>query len=91
MKLTKQRGRVHVLGHDVPHDGGVMAFDIVLSRVTDPIHLVPHLFAEIDPGLQARIQRVNLGRQGGDLTTQRPQRLAEQPGVARPRAEAPHP
>ncbi len=56
MKLTKQRGRVHVLGHDVPHDGGVMAFDIVLSRVTDPIHLVPHLFAEIDPGLQARLQ-----------------------------------
>jgi 3-isopropylmalate/(R)-2-methylmalate dehydratase small subunit len=52
----KKRGRVHRLGDNVPHDAGVMAFDIVLSRTTDPQELIPHLFAEIDPLLAQRIR-----------------------------------
>ncbi|MDX3907174.1 MAG: hypothetical protein QHC78_15910 [Pigmentiphaga sp.] len=52
----KQRGTAHVLGHDVPHDGAVMAFDIVLSRTTDPEELIPRLFAELDPTLIGRIR-----------------------------------
>ncbi|MBV7482965.1 hypothetical protein [Bordetella sp. BOR01] len=51
-----QRGTAHVLGHDVPHDGAVMAFDIVLSRTSDPKELIPRLFAELDPTLAGRIQ-----------------------------------
>jgi len=51
-----KRGRAHVLGDNVPHDAGVMAFDIVLSRTTDPQQLIPHLFAEIDPALAQRIK-----------------------------------
>jgi len=51
-----RRGNAHVLGHNVPHDGAVMAFDIVLSRTTDPETLIPHLFAELDPTLKDRIQ-----------------------------------
>jgi 3-isopropylmalate/(R)-2-methylmalate dehydratase small subunit len=49
-------GRAHVLGDNVPHDGGVIAFDAVLSRTTDPQLLIPRLFAEVDPGLAARIR-----------------------------------
>lgn len=49
-------GRAHVLGNDIPHDGGVMAFDAVLARTTDPQQLIPRLFAEVDPGLAARIR-----------------------------------
>lgn len=51
-----RRGTAHVLGDNVPHDGAVMAFDIVLSRTTDPEQLIPHLFAELDPTLKDRIQ-----------------------------------
>jgi 3-isopropylmalate/(R)-2-methylmalate dehydratase small subunit len=49
-------GRAHVLGHNVPHDGGVMAFDAVLERITDPKVLVPRLFAQIDPTLAATLK-----------------------------------
>ncbi len=52
----KRRGRAHVLGHDVPHDGGVMAFDIVLAREMDPEKIIPQLFAEVDAGLAARLR-----------------------------------
>lgn len=53
----QRRGKAHVLGHDFPHDGGVMAFDIVLARITDPAELIPHLFAEVDPTLAGRLER----------------------------------
>lgn len=56
MNLKQQKGIAHVLGDNVPHDGAVMSFDIVLSRVTDPQQLIPHLFAELDPGLRERIK-----------------------------------
>jgi 3-isopropylmalate/(R)-2-methylmalate dehydratase small subunit len=52
----KKRGHVHLLGDNVPHDGGVMAFDIVLSRTNDPEKLIPQLFAELDPGLAQRLR-----------------------------------
>lgn len=48
-------GRAHVLGNNIPHDGGVMSFDAVLARITDPQELIPRLFAQVDPALAARI------------------------------------
>lgn len=50
------RGRAHVLGYDVPHDGGVINFEMVISRVTEPELLVPKLFFELDPTLVHRLQ-----------------------------------
>jgi 3-isopropylmalate/(R)-2-methylmalate dehydratase small subunit len=50
------RGRAHVLGHDIPHDGGVIAFDFVIRRVTSPEELLPHLFEEVDPTLRDRLR-----------------------------------
>ncbi|CAN5728404.1 Isopropylmalate/citramalate isomerase small subunit [soil metagenome] len=52
----KTRARCHVLGHDVLHDGGVMRFDYVTGRVTDPAVLIPELFKEIDPTLISRVK-----------------------------------
>ncbi len=49
------RGRAHVLGDDVPHDGGVIAFDFVIRRVTKPEELLPHLFEQVDPTLRDRL------------------------------------
>lgn len=52
----KRRGTAHVLGDDVPHDGAVMSFDMVLTRTTDPDELIPHLFKELDPTLIDRLR-----------------------------------
>jgi len=52
----KTRGNCHVLGDNVPHDGGVIRFDLVTSRVQDPAQLIPHLFDEIDPTLKERVK-----------------------------------
>jgi 3-isopropylmalate/(R)-2-methylmalate dehydratase small subunit len=52
----KTRARCHVLGDNIPHDGGVMRFDYITGRVTDPAQLIPELFNEIDPTLKTRIQ-----------------------------------
>ena len=45
-----------MLGDNIPHDGGVISFDNVIGRVTDPAVLTPLLFREIDPELARRIQ-----------------------------------
>jgi 3-isopropylmalate/(R)-2-methylmalate dehydratase small subunit len=50
------RGRAHVLGNNIPHDGGVISFDAVLSRITDPQELIPRLFAQVDPTLASKIK-----------------------------------
>lgn len=52
----KTRARAHVLGNDVPHDGGVIRFDLVTARVHDPAQLIPFLFDEVDPTLKERIR-----------------------------------
>jgi len=52
----KTRGKAHVLGDNVPHDGGVIRFDLVTARVQDPAQLIPHLFDEIDPTLKERVK-----------------------------------
>ena len=52
----KTRGTAHVLGDNVPHDGGVIRFDLVTARVQDPAQLIPHLFDEIDPKLKERVK-----------------------------------
>ncbi|OWT62076.1 3-isopropylmalate dehydratase small subunit [Candidimonas nitroreducens] len=52
----KTRGRCHVLGDDIPHDGAVMPFDLVTAKVRDPELLISHLFEAVDPGLRARLQ-----------------------------------
>lgn len=50
------RGRAYVLGNNIPHDGGVISFDAVLARTTDPQELIPRLFAQVDPALAAKIK-----------------------------------
>ncbi len=52
----KTRARCHVLGDNVLHDGGVIRFDFVTGRVTDPALIIPELFTEVDPTLKARLQ-----------------------------------
>lgn len=52
----KSSGTAHVLGDNVPHDGAIMAFRFVMSRVTDPAQLIPHLFEELDPTMKDRIK-----------------------------------
>jgi 3-isopropylmalate/(R)-2-methylmalate dehydratase small subunit len=53
----KTRGRCHVLGDNIPHDGGVIRFDLVTARVQDPAQLIPHLFDEAAPGLKNNLQQ----------------------------------
>ncbi len=52
----KTRGKCHVLGDNVPHDGGVIRFDLVTARVHEPDKLIPHLFDEVDPTLKERLK-----------------------------------
>ena len=48
------KGRCYRLGHDVPHPGGVIPSWLITAREMDPEKLVPHLFAETDPGFHER-------------------------------------
>ena len=52
----RTRGTAHVLGDNVPHDGGIMARQVVGARVTDPAQLIPHLFEEAVPGFMANVK-----------------------------------
>jgi 3-isopropylmalate/(R)-2-methylmalate dehydratase small subunit len=52
----KTRGTAHVLRDNVPHDGGIIRFDLVTARVQDPAQLIPHPFDEIDPTLKQRVK-----------------------------------
>jgi len=48
------KGRCYKLGHDVPHAGGVIPNRIIVAREMDPQKIIPHLFAETDPGFHTR-------------------------------------
>ncbi|MGZ8267925.1 MAG: hypothetical protein ACXW20_10200, partial [Burkholderiales bacterium] len=48
------RGRCYKLGHDVQHVGGVIPAWVVTGRYFEPNDIVPHLFAETDPGFHER-------------------------------------
>ena len=50
----RYKGRCYKLGHDVPHPGGVIPNHLIVAREMDPAKLVPHLFAETDPGFHTR-------------------------------------
>lgn len=50
------KGRSYKLGHNVPHAGGVIPDRLITSRELDPEKLVPHLFAETDPGFHQRVK-----------------------------------
>jgi 3-isopropylmalate/(R)-2-methylmalate dehydratase small subunit len=52
----RTRATAHVLGDDVPHDGGIMTREMVQGRITDPAQLIPHLFRDHDAGLMARVK-----------------------------------
>ena len=43
------RGACHKFGHDLEHDGQMIAFDYVIRRVTNPDELIPHLFETTRP------------------------------------------
>lgn len=49
-------GRCWLLGHDVPHIGGVVPMRIVSEMRTEPADIVPHLFEGTDPGFHNRCQ-----------------------------------
>ena len=48
------QGRCYKLGHDVPHAGGVIPNRLIVAREMAARKLIPHLFAEADPGFHAR-------------------------------------
>jgi len=52
----KTTGIAHVVGHDIPHDGGVMDFETVIARTVDSEILIPRLFAEVDPRLSMALR-----------------------------------
>ncbi|OWT80414.1 hypothetical protein CEY04_03120 [Achromobacter sp. HZ28] len=45
-----------MLGNDIPHDGVVMPYDLITTKVRDPELLVPHLFEAIDSTLLERLK-----------------------------------
>jgi 3-isopropylmalate/(R)-2-methylmalate dehydratase small subunit len=48
------KGRCYKLGHDVSHAGGVVPSSIIAGRYFDAKDIIPHLFAETDPGFHER-------------------------------------
>jgi 3-isopropylmalate/(R)-2-methylmalate dehydratase small subunit len=52
----RTRATAHLLGDDVPHDGGIMTRAMMQARVVDPELLIPHLFEEHSPGFMARVK-----------------------------------
>ena len=50
------KGRCYKLGHDVAHAGGVIPNQLIVARETDAQKIIPHLFAETDPGFHTRVQ-----------------------------------
>ncbi len=53
----QSRGRAHVLGDNVPHDGGVIPFRFIPARITDPVEIIAHLFDDVDPELKSRLKQ----------------------------------
>ena len=53
----QSRGRAHVLGDNVPHDGGVIPFRFIPARITDPVEIIAHLFDDVDPDLKGRLKQ----------------------------------
>ncbi|HYC45559.1 MAG TPA: hypothetical protein VED01_08725 [Burkholderiales bacterium] len=47
-------GRCYKLGHDVPHQGGVIPGWVIAGRYLEPKDVIPHLFEETDPGFHER-------------------------------------
>ena len=52
----RTRGRAHVFGENVPHDGGMIPQPIIDQRITDPKELIPHLFKMVDPTFVDRVK-----------------------------------
>lgn len=65
-------GKCYKLGHDVRHDGVMIAGKFVQDRVTDPDILVPHLFEEMDPAFKDRVQRGDIIVAGRNLGKGKP-------------------
>jgi 3-isopropylmalate/(R)-2-methylmalate dehydratase small subunit len=47
-------GRCYRLGDNVPHPGGVVPGWVITGLYMDPKDVIPHLFAETDPGFHER-------------------------------------
>jgi len=67
-----RRGRCHVFGDAIPMDEGVMAFEYVIKRITDPQVLIPELFKHIDPAFAARVQPGDIIIAGRDFGCGKP-------------------
>ena len=48
------RGRAYKVGHDMPHADAVIPGWLIAGRHLDPRELIPHLFADVDPGFHER-------------------------------------
>lgn len=65
-------GRCHVFGDGVPMDEGVMAFEYVIRRITDPQVLIPELFRHIDPAFAERVEPGDIVVAGRDFGCGKP-------------------
>ncbi|GAA4340130.1 3-isopropylmalate dehydratase small subunit [Pigmentiphaga soli] len=54
--IWRVRGKAHVIGHDVPHDGGIMPKQVVQARIVDPAQLIPHLFEDYRSGFMQDVK-----------------------------------
>lgn len=67
-----RRGRCHLFGDGIPMDEGVMAFEFVIRRVTDPKVLIPELFKHVDPQFAARVKEGDIVIAGRDFGCGKP-------------------
>lgn len=70
--ILKRLGRCHVFGDGVPMDEGVMAFEYVIKRITDPRVLIPELFKHVDPDFAKRVEPGDIVVAGRDFGCGKP-------------------
>lgn len=66
------RGRAWVVPDGVPLDGGVIPYELVLARVTDPAVLAPRVFEDIRPELAACLAPGDVILAGRDFARGKP-------------------
>jgi 3-isopropylmalate/(R)-2-methylmalate dehydratase small subunit len=68
----RRSGRCHVFGDAIPMDEGVMAFEYVIKRITDPQVLIPELFRHVDPEFARRVEPGDIVVAGRDFGCGKP-------------------
>ena len=52
----RSRGKAHVFGDDLVHDGKIVPVRVVGARISDPAVLATHLFEEYRPALREQVR-----------------------------------